>query len=319
MKDRRSFSDYRTDVEKKLKDASYSEDRINTVLSKLDKFNDIKYHFPRKGWKYLIDHFAPEIKRNENVYFTKLDENRSVMCLKTDTNRYTVAFAFKHPKDKYDADYKKYLVYKYVLTRDETNNFQSETDFTKYHVYNGIKASSYKSAIVLANNNCLDSKKVDKLNLALMFTQRDEIKYPYLKDVNEVKAKEYYFTNTYENYKRSREELKDKYELEDKDIRFYFHDYMGILVVRNKDRYHVTFSFINPNDRYHLDNLKNTGDIKHIYKYCLIRNFMSGTYSYAVDSADNSMAAAATMFNMHRYNFPSYYHDTKLDIIIVKR
>ena len=320
MKDRRSFSDYKATVETNLRTANYSEDKIKDIIDKLDNFNNIKYHFPRKGWKYLIDNFAPEIKRNENVYFAKLGDNRSVMCLKESENRYTVVFAFKHPKDNEDHDYKKYLIYKYIMARDISSNFTtglSTSDIIKYRVYNGIKASSYKNAIVLANNKCLDGcrsiKSYGKLYLMLQFVE--DIKYPEIKE-NDVKNKEFYFKDCYANYSRSREELKEKYELDDKDIRFYFNAYLGILVVRHDNRYHVTFSFVNPSDKYHLDHLKNPGDAKHIYRYCLIKNFLSGHYSYAIDNADNSMSAASQMFNMHRFDFPSYYHDNKLDIVI---
>lgn len=315
MKNRRRFIDYVKDVTENLSKANYEPEKILEIANKLNDFNKVEYHFPRKGWKYLIDNFAPEIKRNENVYFTKLGDNRSAMSLKEKEGKYTVVFAFKHPKDKEDHDYKKYLVYKYILARNKSNNFTTgllSEDIAKYRVYNGIEASSYKNSIVLANNKCLDSK-YDKLQLVLMFNQ--DIEYKELKEKPN-DTPEYYFKNCYENYKRIREQLMNEYDLTDKDIRFYYSPHIGILVIRNVDRYHVTFSFINPKDRYFLDQLKNFGDVKHIYRYCLIKNFLAGVHSYSIDNADNSMDAAVKMFNRHRFDFPSYYHDNKLDIVI---
>lgn len=317
----RCFMDYIKDVENQLRNShNYDENRITEITNNLKNFNTVQYHFPRKGWKYLIEHFAPEIKRNENVYFVKINETRSAMCLKTDTDKYIVTFAFKHPKDEYNPDYKKYLVYKYILARDITDNFQNETLINsgilhnkKYYVFNNIKASSYKNAIVLANNKYL---KNNKLTLFLCLEFNQDIDYPSIRE-EVFDSKEYYFNNCYENYKRIREQLKDEYNLEDKDIRFYYNSRMGIMVLRFPgNKYQVTFSFINPKDRYHLDRIKNFGDVKHIYRYCLIKNFLTNVHTYTLDNADNSMDATTKAFNTHRYDFPSYYHDNKLDIVI---
>lgn len=302
MEDRRNYTTYIENVINTLKDNKYPEDKIEEVVKRVDHvYNDIDYHFPRKGWKYLIKHFTPEIHRGENVIFECLGDFSYMCVYNSDLKNYTVTFTFINSKDVYDPDYKKYLVYNY---------------FKERYTYRNVYASAYKNAVVIAyNKNINDFPKIyrDKLGLELVTGH-----IPVKKIVNDtdIPTPDNCFKTPYESYKRIREQMMTKYGLKDKDIRFYIHRHFGILVVRGDKSYTVTFSFINPVDRYHLDHLKNKGDAKHISRYWLIHNLLTDTYTYKDEESKNSLYAAVYAYNNNRFKFPSYYHDNKLDVCI---
>lgn len=306
--DRRNYTTYIENVINTLKDNKYSDEDIAKVVKRVDHvYNDIDYHFPRKGWKYLIKHFTPEIRRGDNVIFECLGDFSYMCVYDSENNEYTVTFTFINKKDVFDSDFKKYLVYNY---------------FKEKYTYKNIKASSFKNAVVVAyNKNITDFPKIyrDKLGLELntgFIRVKNMTSDPdYTSDIP---SPDVCFKAPYENYKRIREQMMTKFNLDDKNIRFYIHKYFGILVIRRLDTYSVTFSFINPIDRYHLKHLKNQGDVKHLARYYLIQNLLTNTYTYQV-SAPNSMYAAVSAYNNNRFNFPSCYHDNKLDVCVSLR
>ena len=312
MEDRRqNYVSYVANVMSVLKDRNYPDVKIAEIVKNIDRvYNNIDYHFPRKGWKYLIKHYTPEIKRGENVIFEMLGD-MSYMCVYDKENdEYTVTFTFINMKDVVESDYKKYLIYNY---------------FKNKYTYRNIKASSYKNAVVIAHNhNINDFPKIHRIKMYMELWFSDcRWRTPFKDNIdvtNPLPAKDTVYKTPYQSYKRVREHLMSTENLQDKDIRFYNMDeYFGIIVVRRSEtEYDVAFSFVSPVDRFYLHNLNNSGDIKHISRYWLIHNFEANTYRYKILDCGNSMDAAAKAFNDNRLKFPSYYHDNKLEVFIRK-
>ena len=324
-KDRREYTEYVADVFNNIKrsDKNYSDDDISNIIKRVDKtFNDIDYHFPRKGWKYLCKHYTPELKRGENVWFGNLCESYDnfaanplalkfypchYMCTVNSDGEYTVTFSFRRRSDAPEHDFKKYLVYNY---------------FKEKYTYKNISAMNYKTAVSIAYNNNRKSfptfHNTERVSVGI---SKIDFKPVYVKRPDGVKNP---FIHGCPDYKRIKHQMMDVYNLTDKDIRFYTSRNFGAVVVRrpSKERvnaydYDVAFSFVNPIDLCYLDELQNKGLLKNIYKYHLIKNYMTGTYFYTIrDVIYNSMEAVVEAFNSNRFSFPKKYHDQNLSILL---
>ena len=298
---RLEYHEYIRDVVNKLESAGLNTDLIQEKVSRIDKWNNnIDMIFPHKGWRYLMQNFLPEIKRSDkNVYFDRILNSEldcSVLCIKNDDGTYNVAFSFINPKDDLDIDYRKYCVYNY---------------FKEKYTYKNIQATSFINAIVIANNSHnADFPKNRRCKMIPYLALSENIKNYNYDCVTDFRINS---KNCYTKYINLKTELMDKMHLTDKDIRYYSFETFSIMVLRKDDgTFDVTMSFINPKDYYSIYMLKNPGDYKHIYKTMLIENYLSKKYTYTCSDVSNSLNAAMHCWNKNRLEFPSYYHDCKM-------
>lgn len=96
------------------------------------------------------------------------------------------------------------------------------------------------------------------------------------------------------------------------DIRFYTCNGMGIFVLRNGDKAHVSFSFLNPIDA----GQPNFKYIDRVSKIHAVENYKIGKYTYEVDWRGRSEFAIYDAFLKNHSKFPGYYKNQYITLKI---
>jgi len=302
--------DYINEIEQNLRNAgrdkncAYSEEYIQERLNHV-KCTDIDKVFKSRGYKYLVNFYME--RDPEKIECRDIGCYTYAMTVDNGDGTYDVTFAFLHPvdltKEFVYSDYKKYLVRNYYL---------------KKFRFDGIKSVTRTNAICIAVNK--NSSKFPswhrhaKIQPKLAFCGDFNAPKPVLPEspfaYPEVLVK------VGEVHKTLKKEMQDVYGVSANDVRYYNDcSFMKMMAVK-KNGFQVTFSFVSPADRYLMNTYcHNDGIRSMVDKNMLMKNYISGKYTYTCPTGVSSMDTIVRVFNKNHKSFPNWARNIGMCIV----